>query len=104
MAEQIDRQVNTVIVEAQARAAKILTDHRDELVRLRDELLEKKTLEPDQVNAIIAEVRKRYAVEVADALEHPPVPTAAPDDRTPLDKPAVAPAPRRSTPATTGEK
>ncbi len=104
MAEQIDRQVNTVIVEAQARAAKILSDHRDELVRLRDELLEKKTLEPDRVNAIIAEVRKRYAVEVADALEHPPVPTAAPDDRTPLDKPAVAPAPRRSTPATTGEK
>ncbi len=103
MAEQIDRQVNTVIVEAQARAAKILADHKAELVRIRDELLEKKTLEPDRVNAIIAEVRKKYAVEVADALEHPPLPTTAPDDRTPLDKPPAAAAPRRSKPATTGE-
>src|SRR5262249_4247252 len=55
MAEQIDRQVNTIIVEAQARAAKLLADHRDELVRIRDELLDKKTLEPDRVNAIIAD-------------------------------------------------
>jgi cell division protease FtsH len=102
MAEQIDRQVNTVVAEAQARAAKILTDHKGELLSLRDELLEKKTIEPERVNAIIAEVRKKYAVEVADALENPPAPTARADDTTPLDKPAAAP--RRSQSANTGEK
>jgi cell division protease FtsH len=101
MAEQIDRQVNTIIVEAQARAAKILADHRDELVRLRDELLEKKTIEPDRVNQIIAEVRQTYAGEVATALEEPPVPVPAADDTTPLDKPA---APRRPKSANNGEK
>ena len=100
-AEQIDRQVNTVIVEAQARAAKILADHKDELVRLRDELLEKKTLEPDRVNAIITEVRQRYASEVSEAREHPPVPAAVTDDRTPLDGPT--PAARHTRPAETEE-
>lgn len=59
MAEAIDRQINTIIVEAQARAAQILADHRDDLIALRDELLATKTIEPDRVNAIVAEVRSR---------------------------------------------
>jgi cell division protease FtsH len=71
MAEAIDRQVNTVVAEAQHRAADILARHRRELVELRDELLSKKTLEPDRVSQIIAEVRGRYAGEIA-----PPPPAA----------------------------
>jgi cell division protease FtsH len=63
MAETIDRQVNTIIAEAQARSAKILTDYRGELESLRDELLKVKTIEPDRVAAIIAEVRAKYPSE-----------------------------------------
>lgn len=72
MAEAIDRQVNTVVAEAQHRAADILTRHRRELEELRDELLAKKTLEPDRVSQIVADVRSRYAAEVAAAPTGPP--------------------------------
>jgi cell division protease FtsH len=58
-AEAIDRQVDTLIVTAQARAAQILQEHRDDLVRLRDELVEKKTIEGDRVKEIIEEFQKR---------------------------------------------
>jgi cell division protease FtsH len=92
IAEALDRQVNTIIAEAQHRAAKILADHRDELVALRDELLRDKTIEPDRVAAIIAEVRKKYPAEIAAATtETAPPPAAVPDadETTPLDKPAA---------------
>lgn len=56
-AEAIDRQVNTLIVEAQARAAGIIAAHRDELLKVRDELVEKKTLEPARVAEIVAQLR-----------------------------------------------
>ena len=49
MAEAIDRQVNTIIVEAQARAAAILAKHKADLIAVRDELLEKKTIEGERV-------------------------------------------------------
>jgi cell division protease FtsH len=58
-AEALDRQINTLIAEAQARAAAILEEHEDDLVRLRDELLQKKTLENDRVQEIIADIQKR---------------------------------------------
>jgi cell division protease FtsH len=60
MAEAIDRQVNTIIAEAQARSARILADHQGELESLRDELLKVKTIEPDRVAAIISDVRAKY--------------------------------------------
>ena len=62
-AEAIDRQVNTIIVEAQARAAKILLDHRAELESVRDELMRMKTIESTRVNEIIDAVRTKYAAE-----------------------------------------
>jgi cell division protease FtsH len=62
-AEAIDRQVNTIIVEAQARAAKVLTDHRAELESVREELMRAKTIESARVNEIIESVRKNYASE-----------------------------------------
>ena len=48
MAEAIDRQVNTIIVESQARAAAILAKHKADLIAVRDELLEKKTIEGER--------------------------------------------------------
>ncbi len=94
MAEAIDRQVNTVIAEAQARAAKILADHKDELIALRDELLKVKTIEPDRVGEIIAEVRAKYPAEFAGT---PPLAAA---ETTPLDKPAG----KRAKPTTSGDQ
>lgn len=67
-AETLDRQMNTLIVEAQAKAAKILEDHQDDLIRLRDELLEKKTLEGERVQEILADFRLRFPAETAAAL------------------------------------
>lgn len=85
-AEAIDRQVNTIIVEAQARAAAILAKHKDDLTRLRDELLEKKTLEGERVTQIIDELRARFPNDVGAA----PPPTTPPD---------VTPAPAEKKPA-----
>jgi len=64
MAEAIDRQVNTIILEAQARAAAILGKHRDELIKLRDELMEKKTIEGERTRQIVEELRARYPNDV----------------------------------------
>jgi cell division protease FtsH len=64
MAEAIDRQVNTIIVEAQARAAAILAKHKADLVKIRDELMEKKTIEGERTRAIIDDLRKRYPKDV----------------------------------------
>jgi cell division protease FtsH len=60
MAEAIDRQVNTIILECQARAASILSNHKADLIAIRDELLEKKTIEGDRVKHIIEDLRRRY--------------------------------------------
>ena len=60
MAEAIDRQVNTLIVEAQAKAAAILTKHKADLIKLRDELIEKKTIEGARVHEFIEDMRARY--------------------------------------------
>ncbi|MBP3960133.1 AAA family ATPase [Gemmata sp. G18] len=64
MAEAIDRQVNTLIVEAQARAAAILTKHKADLLKIRDELTEKKTIEGDRTKEIIEELRAKYPKDV----------------------------------------
>lgn len=64
MAEAIDRQVNTIVVEAQAKAAAILTKHKADLVKLRDELMEKKTIEGDRTKAIIENLRAKYPNDV----------------------------------------
>ena len=64
MAEAIDRQVNTIIVEAQARAAAILSKHKADLIAVRDELLEKKTIEGERVQQIIDDLRRRYPSDV----------------------------------------
>ncbi len=64
MAEAIDRQVNTIIVECQAKAAGILGKHRADLIKIRDELLEKKTIEGERVREIIEELRSRFPKDV----------------------------------------
>jgi cell division protease FtsH len=75
MAEAIDRQINTVILEAQARAAAILAKHKNDLIQLRNELVEKKTIEGERVAAIINDLRSNYPADVGA-----PGPTVKPID------------------------
>ena len=76
-AEAIDRQVNTLVVECQVRAAAILAKHKDELLRVRDELLQNKTIEGERVAEIIAELRSKYPADVGAPGPHVP-PLAVP--------------------------
>jgi cell division protease FtsH len=80
MAEAIDRQVNTIIAECQAKAAAILTKHKAELIKIRDELLEKKTIEGDRVHEIIEALRTQYPNDVG--APGPAVPADSPSEQT----------------------
>lgn len=95
MAESIDRQINTIVAEAQAKSAKILTDHKNELIAIRDELVKDKTIEPTRVADIIKTVREKYAAEFEKMGAAP----LTPEETTPLDKPADKPA-KKAKPAT----
>jgi cell division protease FtsH len=68
-AERIDKEINSLISQAQAKAAKILSEHRDELIRLRDEVIEKKVLERDRVQQVIAAFHARYPDYARPAAE-----------------------------------
>lgn len=57
-AEALDKQIQALLGEAQARAAKILKDHRATLEMIRDEVLEKKSIEKERIAEIIEEFRK----------------------------------------------
>src|SRR5262245_48322760 len=52
--EEIDRQVNALITQAQARTAQILRDHKPELIALRDLVIEKKTIEAKSLGGLMA--------------------------------------------------
>ncbi len=58
-AEALDKQIHALLSGAQTRAAEILKTHRAELEQLRDEVLEKKSLEKERIAEIIEEFRKR---------------------------------------------
>lgn len=55
-AEEIDREVSEILVEATNRARAIITANRDLLERLKDALMEKETLEADEVAEILGGV------------------------------------------------
>jgi cell division protease FtsH len=60
----LDRQVNEVIREAQARAAKILKENRPILEMLRDMLLEKKTIDAKTFKAMMGEKAEKKNARV----------------------------------------
>ncbi|MFI5382443.1 MAG: AAA family ATPase, partial [Tepidisphaerales bacterium] len=59
-AEKIDREINKLIARAQTRAAAILEAYQDDLTQIRDELMEKKIIEGDRVEAIIKDFQARH--------------------------------------------
>ena len=56
-AEAVDKQIQTLLNEAQKRAADILKAHRDQLEKLRDEVLEHKSIEKERITEIIEAFR-----------------------------------------------
>jgi cell division protease FtsH len=64
-AEALDRQINTLIADARARAAQYLRECRNELLELRDEVLDKKTLEGDALQKFIEGFHKKHPPESA---------------------------------------
>lgn len=91
MAEAIDRQVNTIIVECQARAAAILAKHKDELIAIRDELIEKKTIEGARTKEIIEELREKYPKDVGARGPEVKLAAGAGTTTAPADGAAAAP-------------
>lgn len=80
MAEAIDRQVNTLIVEAQGRAAAILREHKEDLSRFRDLLIEKKVVEGEPLKAFVDDFQARRS-----KVPPEPEPTSV-DQRRPVSK------------------
>jgi cell division protease FtsH len=58
-AEALDKQIQTLLNDAQIRAAAILKTHQPELEKLRDEVLEHKSIEKDRIAEIIKAFRKK---------------------------------------------
>jgi cell division protease FtsH len=56
-AEQIDAEVKLFVMNAYERATKILTEHYDKLEKLAEELLDKETMDADEIYALVGMVR-----------------------------------------------
>ncbi len=77
-AKLIDDEIKRFVDEANARATKILTDHRDQLEIVGKALLEYETLTGDEIKALIAGEEIRVKPKKGDTTPHVP-PTAVPD-------------------------
>src|SRR5262245_6077411 len=62
-AEAVDKQIQALLNDAQKRAADILKAHRVRLEKLRDEVLERKSIEKERIAEIIAEFRSEQKAE-----------------------------------------
>jgi cell division protease FtsH len=80
IADAIDEEVNTVIRHAQETAHNILTENRDKLVLLAEKLIEKETLEGEELEAVLGELppklpeTKPTAAPSTTKVESKPIP------------------------------
>jgi cell division protease FtsH len=58
-AEALDKQIQALLNEAQKRAAEILKTHQGDLEKLRNEVLERKSIEKERIGEIIESFRKK---------------------------------------------
>ncbi|MDO9042575.1 MAG: ATP-dependent zinc metalloprotease FtsH [Desulfocapsaceae bacterium] len=71
-ARKIDDAVKNIIMEAMVQTTSLLTEHRDVLTRMAEELLEKETIVLDDIERILAELRPgQYEPVVVPALLKP---------------------------------
>ena len=57
-AQEIDHAIRTLVGEAEKRARQVVDDHRDKLEKMVTVLLEKETIEQDEIKDILGEVKK----------------------------------------------
>jgi len=86
MSETVDAEVKRIIDEAYARARRIIEENRDLLDRMADALLERETIDRDEIDALARG-------EVLPPVEVPP-PPALPSAAAPAPGAADRPAPR----------
>jgi cell division protease FtsH len=112
VAEKVDIEVRKLIEQAHDEAWKVLNENRDILDKLASELLEKETLDHDQLAALFTKVKKLperpqwLSSKTRPLSNRPPikVPSKAPIDAGAVDggvdsepaKPARTPRPRKS--------
>ena len=98
VAAQIDEEIHRFVEEAREEAREILTKHREKLDLMVSRLLEKETLEKEEVAAILAEVGKQFPqdpIERARLRRRARDETAEPaEPEKPKRRPTRAPKPR----------
>src|SRR5205085_5143701 len=60
MADTLDKQINALFKQAQERAQKYLSEYKDDLIALRNEVLEMKVLEQERIQEWIKDFRARH--------------------------------------------
>jgi cell division protease FtsH len=63
--QEIDKQVNSLITQAQARAAGILREHQAELLALREEVIKKKVIDTKRIDEMVAAHKANATAEEA---------------------------------------
>ncbi len=89
---EIDKEMDRIINEASANATKILTEHKETLVKLAEALISRETLDTDELESI-------FRGETLPPKVLPPTPTEAkqPEVKTPQPAPGVALKPQPAT-------
>jgi cell division protease FtsH len=93
IADAIDEEVNGVIRHAQETALKILTENRDKLVTLAEKLIEKETLEGEELDAVLGKTAPSGPPKTIPPAPVPAEASAKEKKRAPKAKPVPKIAP-----------
>jgi len=80
-AQRIDQEVHQLMLGAHTRAVELITKHKDTLAALANRLLEKETIDADEVMEVCVEAMKAEGIE--RPVEKKTQPKAEPTDRAP---------------------
>ncbi|KAA0254667.1 MAG: ATP-dependent metallopeptidase FtsH/Yme1/Tma family protein [Acidobacteria bacterium] len=85
-ARKIDAEVNRIVQAAYARGRKILLEHRESLEVVAKELLERESLDGEEIYAILTRITGKEPAGRHRKAAHPPAPPAAPAAASPKDE------------------
>ncbi len=85
-ARKIDAEVNRIVQAAYARGRKILLEHRESLEAVAKELLERESLDGEEIYAILTRITGKEPAGRHRKAAHPPAPPAAPAAASPKDE------------------
>jgi cell division protease FtsH len=96
VASAIDDEIRMLINQAHEEARSIITTHRDSLDRVAEVLLEKETIDADEIAEVFSDVPKWEHTEVGALRIRLPEPSAISDGRVASSSPTDDPQPPRS--------